>query len=90
MPRYLVERTLATRLECGANPEGVRVCAAMVETNMSHRVTWLHSYVVPEGTRMVCVVDAPSPEAVRLAAKANGQPIDRISEVRVLAPYFFH
>jgi hypothetical protein len=90
MPRYLVERTFAGRLDLPADAEGARVCAAMVEINAVQGVTWVHSYVTPDRTRMVCVCDAPSPEAVRCAALANGQPVDRISEVRVLDPYFFH
>jgi len=90
MPRYLVERTFAGRLDLLSDAAGARVCAAMVEINAVQGVTWVHSYVTPDRARMVCVYDAPSPEAVRCAALANGQPVDRISEVRVLDPYFFH
>jgi hypothetical protein len=32
----------------------------------------------------------PNPEAIRGAAERNGLPVDRISEVRVLDPYFHH
>ena len=31
----------------------------------------------------------PSPEALRRAAEANQLPVDRITEVRVLDPYFY-
>jgi Protein of unknown function (DUF4242) len=34
------------------------------------------------------VYDGPSPEAIRQAAEANQLPVDRITEVRVLDPYF--
>jgi hypothetical protein len=37
-----------------------------------------------------CVYDAPNPEAVRLTARANGLPVDRIVEISVLDPYPFH
>jgi len=35
-----------------------------------------------------CVYDAPTPEAIRKTAAANGLPVDRITQVRVLDPYF--
>jgi uncharacterized protein DUF4242 len=36
-----------------------------------------------------CVYDAPAPEAIRRAAERNKLPVDRITEVRVLDPYFY-
>ena len=36
-----------------------------------------------------CIYDAPSPEAIRQAANRNNLPVDSISEVRVLDPYFY-
>jgi hypothetical protein len=36
------------------------------------------------------VYDGPSPEAIREAAAVNGLPVDQITEVRVLDPYFYH
>jgi hypothetical protein len=36
-----------------------------------------------------CVYDGPGPEAIRRAAETNQLPVDRITEVRVLDPYFF-
>ena len=36
-----------------------------------------------------CVYDGPSPEAIRAAAELNGLPVDAISEVPVLDPYFY-
>jgi hypothetical protein len=37
-----------------------------------------------------CVYDAPSAEAIWLAAKENGLPVDTITEVSVLDPYFYY
>jgi hypothetical protein len=34
--------------------------------------------------------DGPSPEAIRQAAQVNGLPVDQITEVTVLDPYFYH
>jgi hypothetical protein len=36
-----------------------------------------------------CIYDAPSPEAIRAVAEVNGLPVDSITEVRVLDPYFY-
>ena len=33
--------------------------------------------------------DAPNPEAIRRAAERNGLPVDRITRVTVLDPYFY-
>ena len=52
-------------------------------------VTWIHYYVTPDRKRTFCVYDAPTPEAVRRVANRNKLPVDRITEVRVLDPYFY-
>jgi hypothetical protein len=35
------------------------------------------------------VYDGPSPEAIRTAAERNGLPVDRITRIGVLDPYFY-
>jgi hypothetical protein len=35
------------------------------------------------------VYDAPEPEAIRRVATVNDLPVDAITEVRVLDPYFY-
>ena len=52
-------------------------------------VTWLHSYVTGDRKKSFCVYDAPTPEAIRKSAKRNDLPIDQITQVSVLDPYFF-
>jgi hypothetical protein len=49
----------------------------------------VHSYVTPECRRTFCIYDGPSPEAIRRAAARNKLPITKITEVRVLDPYFY-
>jgi Protein of unknown function (DUF4242) len=80
MPRYLVERSF----------QGVPDLAvdAVVERNADDGLTWFYSYVGEDGT-MVCVYEAPSPEAIRKAARRSDLPVDRITRVRVLDPYSF-
>ena len=84
MRRYVVERSFAYGWQNGAE-----FCHRVVERNADEGVTWLHSYVSDDMCRMFCVYEAPSPEAIRKTAKRNGLPIDRITEVRVLDPYFY-
>jgi Protein of unknown function (DUF4242) len=52
-------------------------------------VTWVHSYVGPDRTKTYCIYDGPSQGAIRKAGERNGLPIDKITEVRVLDPYFY-
>jgi hypothetical protein len=90
MPRYLVERTFSEGLALPANADGAQASAGVVRNNMKDGVTWIHSYVTPDRRKTYCIYDGPSPEAIRVVAKANGLPVDRISEVRVLDPYFLY
>lgn len=62
----------------------------MAGNNAEDDVTWIHSYVTGDKKRTFCIYDAPSPEAVRRAARLNKLPVDRITEVRVLDPYFYY
>jgi hypothetical protein len=80
MPRYLVERNFQSVPDLAVD--------AVVERNADDGVTWFHSYVSEDGT-MVCVYEAPSPEAIRKAARRSDLPVDRITRVRVLDPYSF-
>lgn len=89
MPRYLVERTFPDGLAIPMTEAGVQVCQTMVQNNAEALVTWVHSYVTPDKKKTFCIYDGPSPEAIRKAAKINHLPIDKITEVSVLDPYFY-
>lgn len=88
MPRYVVERTFPDGLAIPADVVGAEATARVVEHNMEERVTWVQSFVSKNKTTTFCVYDGPSPEAIRRAAQRSGLPVDRITEVRVLDPYF--
>ncbi len=88
MPRYVVERTFDGGLPIRADAAGSEVCSAVVLRNTDEGVTWLHSYVSDDGNRTYCVYDGPSPEAIRKAAAVNELPVDRITRISVLDPYF--
>lgn len=88
MPRYLVQRTFPDGLAIPANAEGAEVCRTVVDGNAGHGVTWVQSFVSSDKSVTYCVYDGPSPESIREAAATNGLPVDRITEVSVLDPYF--
>jgi uncharacterized protein DUF4242 len=89
MPRYMVERTFPDGLQIPVDPDGSQLCLTVVDRNADQGVTWVHSYVSEDKGTTFCVYDAPSPEAIRKAASQNELPIDRITQVRVLDPYFY-
>ena len=68
---------------------GASLCGRVIENNAADGVTWVHSYVTPDRKHTFCIYDGPSPEAVRRAAASNRLPITKITEVRVLDPYFY-
>jgi hypothetical protein len=70
--------------------EGEAACLTVVDRNAEEGVTWVHSYVSNDKSRSFCVYDAPSADAVRAVAQKNGLPVNTITEVRVLDPYFYH
>jgi hypothetical protein len=90
MPRYLVQRTFPERLEIPSDEGGAKTCLNVVDVNAGAGVTWVHSYVSTDKGTTYCVYDGPNPEAIRRVAELNGLPVDRITEVRVLDPYFYH
>ena len=89
MPRYMIERTFTEGLSIPVNAEGASQCRSVVKKNSDEGATWVHSYVSDDKTKTYCIYDGPSPEAIRRAAERNGLPVDRITEVRVLDPYFY-
>jgi Protein of unknown function (DUF4242) len=72
MPRYLVQRS---------NRHGLQIPPA----DAVDGVFWLHSYVTPDRTTSFCIYDGPDAEAIRRTAAG---PVDAVTEVQVLDPYF--
>ena len=90
MARYMVERTFPEGLPLPINAKGADAARGVIVNNSRDGVTWIHSYFTPDRKRSFCVYDGPSPEAIRTVAASNGLPVDRITEVRVLDPYFLY
>ncbi|MBC8023550.1 MAG: DUF4242 domain-containing protein [Burkholderiales bacterium] len=89
MPRFMVERTFPDGLRIPVNADGAKACMSVVSNNAREGVTWVHSYVSEDLKKTYCIYDAPTPQAIREVAQRNNLPIDRISPVSVLDPYFY-
>jgi len=89
MPRYVVEQRFTDGLHPVVNDCASQVWRTVTDNNTEEGVTWLHSYVSQDRKRAFCICDGPSPEAIRRAAERNRLPVNLITEVRVLDPYFF-
>jgi hypothetical protein len=86
MPRYVVQRSFPEGLR---KPVGNGGLERVVERNAREGVTWISSYVSDDRRRTFCVCDAPTPEAIRRTAALNNLPIEEITRVSVLDPYFY-
>lgn len=89
MPRYVVERTFPEGLRVLIDSGGGELCGRVIERNAAEGVTWISSFVSDDKARTFCVYDAPTPEAIRKTAAHNELPVDRITRVSVLDPYFY-
>ncbi|MBV8083059.1 MAG: DUF4242 domain-containing protein [Candidatus Eremiobacteraeota bacterium] len=90
MPRYMVVRTFPNGLDIPATDAGEAAVGGVVKCNTTKDVTWIHSYVSKDKKQTFCIYDGPDENAIRAVAKENGLPVDSVTEVRVLDPYFFH
>jgi hypothetical protein len=89
MQRYLVERTFPDGLEIPTTDAGAQTCLPVVDANDDLHVTWVHSYVTEDKRKTFCIYDGPNPEAIRQAAQRNGLPVDSVTRISVLDPYFY-
>jgi hypothetical protein len=83
MPKYVIRRDVPG---FGANtPEQLAEASAHSNATieaMEHKVQWLHSYVIEDGT--YCVYIAPDEEAILEHSRRSGFPADRIVEVKTI------
>jgi predicted amidohydrolase YtcJ len=90
MPRYMVERTFPDGLSIPTNESGRETTAKVASKNAEVGVTWVHSYVTPDRKKTFCIYDGPNEAAIRQAAERNGLPVDLVTPVSVLDPYFYN
>jgi Protein of unknown function (DUF4242) len=76
MPVFVIEREFAEQLELSS--QDVRL---IDEVNADEGVRWIFSFLSADRRRTYCLYEAPSPEAIRAAAKRSDIPADAIVEV---------
>jgi Protein of unknown function (DUF4242) len=76
MPLYMIERNFAEQLDLSS--DDVRL---IDEINADEGVRWVFSFLSADKRRTYCLYEAPSPEAIRDAARRAGSPVDEIVEV---------
>lgn len=81
MPLFLIERNYPGALEIDA--QGVADIRAI---NAGVGVNWLYSFLSADRRKTYCLYEAPSPEAIREAARRAHLPADAIIEVSHLQP----
>ena len=76
MPIFIVERRYADELEASAElADGIN------RINQEEDVRWLYSFLSADKRKTYCLYEAPSPEAIKRAARRAGLPADVIVEV---------
>jgi hypothetical protein len=76
--RYLIERTFPAGAIDGVD---AAVKKKVNDNNSTLNVTWEKSYANADRTKLYCVYDGPSENAIREAAKLNGLPVDNVTEI---------
>lgn len=84
MPLYLIERNYAQVIE--RNQELVD---RVVQVNLSVGINWLFSFLSSDKKKSYCLYEAPSPDAIREAARILNIPADVIVEVNEVRPEMF-
>jgi hypothetical protein len=82
MHRYMIERTFPAGALAGLDSA---TKAKVNATNSKYGAQWVTSYANSDETKTYCIYNAADEAAVRAAAKANGLPVDKITEVPVAA-----
>ena len=84
MPRYMIERSYAERLEL--TKDGTD---RVNRINDEEGVKWIFSFLSADKRKTYCLYEAPNAEAIRVAARRAGLPADVITEVSDIGPAMF-
>lgn len=84
MPRFIIERNFAERLE--VTKEG---SDHVQRINDAEGVKWISSFLSADKRKTYCLYEAPSAEAIRRAAERAGLPADVITQVDEISPAMF-
>jgi hypothetical protein len=84
MPRFMIERNFAERLEI--TKEGTD---RVNRINDEEGVKWLLTFLSADKRKTYCLYEAESAEAIRNAARRNDIPADVIIQVDEITPAMF-
>ena len=84
MPRFIIERSFADRLELTKDDVD-----AIQRINDDSAVKWIVSFLSPDKKKTYCPYEASSADAIREAARRNNIPADVIIEVDEISPAMF-
>lgn len=76
MPRYVIERNFAEKLEASKEANDM-----INRINDEEGVKWLFSFLSADRKKTYCLYEAANEEAIRVAARRAGLPADVIVEV---------
>ena len=84
MPRFIIERNFAEKLEV------TKEAADQVQQiNDEEDVKWIFSFLSADKMKTYCLYEAPNADAIRKAAQRANLPADVIIEVDELNPEMF-
>jgi hypothetical protein len=81
MPIYVIERRFAEQIDVSV--EDVKEIEAV---NADENVQWIFSFLTADRMQTYCLYEAPSPDALRAAARRLNIPADAIVEVSQVSP----
>jgi hypothetical protein len=84
MPLFVIERHFAEQIEVTRD-----VASEIRLINDEVGVQWLFSFLSSDRKKSYCLYEAPSPEAIREAARRANIPADVIVEVSEIRPQMF-
>ena len=76
MPIYVIERRFAEAIDVSADD-----VTEIEAVNADENVQWIFSFLTVDRMRTYCLYEAPSPDALRTAARRLNIPADAIVEV---------
>jgi hypothetical protein len=84
MPRYIIERNFAERLELTKD-----AADQVQQINDEEGVKWIFSFLSADKKKTYCLYEAPNADAIRQAAHRANVPADSIIEVDEINPAMF-
>ena len=84
MPRFLIERNFAERIEFTKE-----AADRVTRINDEEGIKWLFSFLSPDKRKTYCLYEAPNADAIRAAARKANIPADVVIEVEELRPEMF-